>query len=139
MFSFCLNEFPFTSGARFSNKIFSFSTTDARVYPGIDLNDKVGMARDYSSISDVLRNMGNYHEALDSYNNALKIHGELNDRVGMANDYYNISFVLSETSKEEALKSLNNALTILQEFERVKGYRHPLMDRVNSRISDLKG
>jgi|SRR5215469_8424598 len=53
--------------------------------------------------------------------------------------YYNISFVLSKTNKEDALKSLYNALTILQEFGRENGYRHPLMEDVINRISDLKG
>jgi tetratricopeptide (TPR) repeat protein len=82
--------------------------------------------------------MGKNQEALDCYNKALKIHGEINDRVGIARDYYNISFVLSKTSKDEALKSLYNALTILREFERENGYRHPLMDGLNNRISYLK-
>jgi hypothetical protein len=53
-------------------------------------------------------------------------------------DYYNISFVLSKTSNDEALKSLYNALSILQLFERENGYRHPLMEKVNSRISYLQ-
>ena len=85
--------------------------------------------------------MDKYQEALEGYNKALIIDEELNDRVGMAKDYYNISFVLelTETGKGEALKSLYNALTILQEFERENNYRHPLMDEVNSRISALKG
>ena len=98
-----------------------------------------GWRADYKNIGIVLRDMGKYQEALDSFNMALKVHEELNDRVGLARDYYNISFVPSKTSKEEALKFVYNALTILQEFERVNNYRHPLMDKVNSRISNLKG
>ena len=97
------------------------------------------MAKDHANIGVVLRDMGMYQEALDSHHKALKIHEELNDRVEMANDYYNISFVLSKTSNDEALKSLHKARTILQEFERENNYRHPFMDDVNSRISDLKG
>jgi tetratricopeptide (TPR) repeat protein len=103
-----------------------------------DLNRRVGMALGYRNIGVVLNHMGKYPKALESHNMALKIHEELHDRVEMTRDYYNISFVLSKTSKEEALKSLYNALTILQEFERENNYRHPLMDKVNNRISDLK-
>ena len=77
-------------------------------------------------------------KALDSYNKALKIHEELDDRVGMAGDYYNIGSVLSKTSKEEALIYLDKAHAILREFENENGYRHPLMDSVNTRISELK-
>ena len=101
-------------------------------------NDKVGLAKDYWGMGIVLKKMGKHREALDSYNKALKIDEELNDRLGMANIHYNISLVLSKTSKDEALKHLNNALTILQEFERENGYRHPLTEKVNSRISYLK-
>ena len=84
--------------------------------------------------------MGRLKEALDNHNKALEIHKELNDRVELAGDYYNISFVLSKTSKEEALKSLYNALTILEKFEKENNYHHhPLIEKVNSRISYLKG
>jgi tetratricopeptide (TPR) repeat protein len=103
-----------------------------------ELNDRVGLTKDYTNIGVVLRKMGKYPEALDSYNNALMIEQELNDRVEMANIYFNMSFALSNTSKQEALKSLYNALTILQQFEKENNYRHPLMEKVNSRISDLK-
>ena len=103
------------------------------------LNDKVGVGRDYKNIGNVLENMGKLQEALDSHNKALKIHEELNNRVWMAADYYNISLVLSKTSKDEALESLYNALTILQEFERENNYHHPLTDAVNKWISYLGG
>jgi tetratricopeptide (TPR) repeat protein len=104
-----------------------------------ELNDRVGMKGDYKNIGNVLGYMGKNEEALESHNKALEIDKELNDRVGLAGDYYNISFVLSETSKDEALKSLYNAVTILQEFETENNYRHPLMEDVISRISYLKG
>jgi hypothetical protein len=81
--------------------------------------------------------MGRLEEALDSHNKALAINNELNNRVGLAGDNYNIGFVLSKTSKEEALKSLYIALTILQEFEKQNNY-HPLIEQVNNRISYLK-
>jgi len=103
-----------------------------------ELNDRVGMAKDYTNIGNVLGSMGKLPDALYSFNKALNIHEELNDRVGMATIYYNISFILSKTSNDEALKSLYNALAILQEFERENGYRHPVMDKVNNRISYLK-
>jgi hypothetical protein len=60
----------------------------------------------------------------------LKIVRKLNDRVALAEEYYNISFVLSRTNKDEALKSLYTALTIVDEFERENGYSHPFMERV---------
>jgi tetratricopeptide (TPR) repeat protein len=103
-----------------------------------ELNDRKRLGNDYTSMGIVLLDMGKLQEALDSLNKALKIHEELNERVWMATDYSDIAFVLSKTSKDEALKSLYNALSILQEFERENNYRHPLMDKVNSRISDLK-
>jgi tetratricopeptide (TPR) repeat protein len=104
-----------------------------------ELNDRVAMGADHTNIGGVFLNLDNYQEALDSYNKALKIHEELNDRVETATDYYNISILLSETNKNEALKSIYNALTILQIFEKENNYRHPLMEKVNSWISRLEG
>ena len=101
-------------------------------------NDRVWVAASYTSVGVLLQNMGRYQEALESHKKALKIHKELNDRVGLAQDYYNISFVLVNTSKYETLKSLYNALRILKGFEKQNGYHHPLMDRVNDRISHVK-
>jgi tetratricopeptide (TPR) repeat protein len=83
-----------------------------------ELNDRVGMAADYRNMGIMLRSLGKYQEALDNLNKAVKIYEELNDRVGMANIYHNMSFVLSKTSKDEALESLSDALTTLQQFER---------------------
>ena len=97
------------------------------------------MARDYADIGNVLDDMGKSQEALESLNMALKIHEELNDRVGMARDYFNMSFVLPKTSKDEALKALDKAVAILQKLETENNYRHPLMEKVDIRISDLKG
>lgn len=100
----------------------------------IPLNDRVGLAKDYKNIGNVLGNMGKIQEAIESHNKALEIDKELNDRVGLAGNYYNISFV-----RIKPLKSLYNAVTILQEFETENNYRHPLMEDVISRISYLKG
>jgi tetratricopeptide (TPR) repeat protein len=79
--------------------------------------------------------MGNYKEALQYHHKARSIHESINDNVGMAvdyrnignvhyrmggaKDYYNIGIILLSNTddKEEALKSLSNALTILQELE----------------------
>ena len=94
----------------------------------------MGLGRDYSNIGIVLRLKDKNQEALHSHNKALKIHEELQDRAGMATDYYNISAVLSKTNKDEALKSLCNALAIIQEFERENNYHHPFMEKINNRI-----
>jgi tetratricopeptide (TPR) repeat protein len=101
-------------------------------------NNRVGLTADYRNIGIILDDMGRLEEALDSHNKALAINNELNNRVGLAGDNYNIGFVLSKTSKEEALKSLYNALTILQEFEKQNNYHHPLIEQVKNRISYLK-
>ena len=57
------------------------------------LNDKVGMAKDYTNIGIVYYNLGEYHKALDYHNKAREIHESLNDKVGMAKDYGNIGLV----------------------------------------------
>jgi tetratricopeptide (TPR) repeat protein len=59
------------------------------------LDDKIGMAKDYSNIGLVLNDMGRYQEALDSHNKALKIDEELNDRARLGGDYSNIGLVLN--------------------------------------------
>ena len=104
-----------------------------------ELNDRAEIAKDYTNIGNILRRMGKYQEALENHNKALEIDKELEDRMETAKVYYNISWVLSRTNKDEALKSLYNALTILQEFEKENNYRHPLLEKVNNRISYLKG
>jgi tetratricopeptide (TPR) repeat protein len=71
-----------------------------------ELNDRVGMARDYMNIGNVLGHLYNYQEALDSHDKALKIREELNDRVGMAACYLNKGSVLRSMGKsQEALDS----------------------------------
>ncbi|MGN6614430.1 MAG: tetratricopeptide repeat protein [Candidatus Nitrosocosmicus sp.] len=59
-------------------------------------------------------NMGNYKQALDYYNKALKINTKLNDRVILAKDHFNMSFPLySMNKKKQALEHLYTAKTIL--------------------------
>ena len=59
-----------------------------------DLNDRVGMAKDYNNIGTVYFSiMGNYQQALDYHNKALETNEDLNGRVGMAKDYNNIGTV----------------------------------------------
>src|SRR5215472_6817497 len=66
-------------------------------------NDRVGLAADYSNIGVALhRGIGNVLDDLDDYQEALDSY----------NIYYDMSFVLSKTNKEDALKSIYNALTI---------------------------
>jgi tetratricopeptide (TPR) repeat protein len=48
-----------------------------------ELEDRVGMARDYTNIGFILQHIGNNKEALDYLNKALEIDEELDDRIGI--------------------------------------------------------
>jgi tetratricopeptide (TPR) repeat protein len=87
-----------------------------------ELNDRVGLGRDYTNIGNVLNGMGKLQEALDTHNKALKIDKELNDRVGLGRDYKNIGVVLRKMGKlQEALDSHNKALKIHEELNDIVG------------------
>ena len=63
----------------------------------------------------VLRNMGNYQQALDYHNKALEIHEDLNDRVGMGRDYANIGNGLKNMGNyQQALDYHNKALEFIK-------------------------
>ena len=82
-----------------------------------ELNDKVGLAKDYNNIGAVLSNTGNYTEALNYHKKSLEIDQELNDKVGLAKNYNNIGVVLSNTGKySEALENFKKSLEIHQEL-----------------------
>jgi tetratricopeptide (TPR) repeat protein len=102
-----------------------------------DLNDRVGMARDYTNIGNTLSDMGNYQQALVSHNKALAIDEDLNDRVGMARDYTNIGNTLSDTGNyQQALVSHNKALAIDEDLnDRVKMARE--YANIGNTLSDM--
>jgi tetratricopeptide (TPR) repeat protein len=82
-----------------------------------ELNDRAGLARDYSHIGTVLDNMGNYKEALNYLDNARAIHEERNDKVGMAADYSHIGLVeYNRGNYKEALECHKKSLDIDQEL-----------------------
>ena len=103
------------------------------------LNDRVGMAGDYTRIGLVHCCMRNYKEALGYHGKARAIDEELNDRVGMAVDYTDIgNIMLKIGDNKEALKSLYNALRIFQELEKKTGYHYPRIEDIQGQISYLK-
>ena len=76
------------------------------------------MATNYSNISIVLREMGNYPQALEYHEKALEIDKDLNDRVGMAMDYWGISVAFKGLNKHaKAMDSVEKGLNILLELE----------------------
>jgi hypothetical protein len=82
--------------------------------------------------------MGKHEQALDHHYKALEMRKEMQYNAGIAREYYYISFVFSsKQQKNEALESLIAAKSILEEFERQTGYRHPMLGQVQERISSL--
>ena len=57
------------------------------------MNNRVGMAKGYMNIGNVLTYQGNYDQALEYHNKALAIDEKMNNRVGMAKDYGSIGLV----------------------------------------------
>jgi hypothetical protein len=57
----------------------------------------------------------------------------------LTENYYNIDLILLKTdNKKQALKSLSNAIRILQELEKQTGYHYPLIEKIQKQISSLK-
>ena len=73
-----------------SSKASEYYRRSIGIFEGLD--DRVGMAKNYTNIGVVLSNMGNNKEALDYHKKALEIEERLNDRVGMAKDYTDIFY-----------------------------------------------
>jgi tetratricopeptide (TPR) repeat protein len=103
------------------------------------LGDNLRMAYCHSGLGLTSESLGEHQQALDHYYQAIEKRKNMKDIVGIAREYYNISFVFSNTDKnKEALKSLLNAKSILEEFEGYKGYSHPILTQVKERISHLE-
>ena len=103
------------------------------------VGDNLRIAYCHSGLGLTSESLGEHQRALDHYYQALEKRKNMEDMVGIAREYYNISFIFSNTDKnKEALKSLLNAKSILDEFEGYKGYSHPILKQVKERISDLE-
>lgn len=103
------------------------------------LGDNLRMAYCHSGLGLTSESLGEHQQALDHYYQAIEKRKNMKDIVGIAREYYNISFVFSNTDKnKEALKSLLNAKSILEEFEGNKSYSHPILTQVKERISYLE-
>jgi hypothetical protein len=64
---------------------------------------------------------------------------QMQDKVGIARECYYISLVLSSKQQtNEALESLKDAKSILEEFEIQTGYRDPIFRQIQERISSLQ-
>jgi hypothetical protein len=84
----------------------------------VDGNPFFNSTKDYGNIGVVLQDLGNYDQALRSYNKSLAINEELQDRVGMAKDYTHIGNVLySQGNYDQALEYLNKSLAINEELQ----------------------
>jgi tetratricopeptide (TPR) repeat protein len=102
----------------------------------------------YAKIGDTLRTaycssglgrtyeaMGKHDEALNHHTKAREMRNQMQDKVGIAREYYYIGLVLSSKQQsKEALESLKAAKSILEEFERQTGYRHPMLGQIQERI-----
>jgi tetratricopeptide (TPR) repeat protein len=103
------------------------------------IGDNLRMAYCHSGLGLTNESLGEHERALEHHYQAIEKRKNMEDMVGIAREYYNISFVFSNTGKkEDALKSLSNAKSILEEFEGRKGYRHPILIQVKERISYLE-
>ena len=103
------------------------------------IGDNLRMAYCYSGLGLTNESLGEHELALKHHYQAIEKRNNMKDVVGIAREYYNISLVFSKTGKnKEALESLLNSKLILEEFERRKGYRHPILIKVEERISNLE-
>lgn len=99
------------------------------------LNDKIGMARDYTNIAMVLNSMGNHQEALDFNRKSLTIFEELTDKVGMAQRYRSLGDIYYSIGNfKEAIESFSKSLTILQDFEEKTGYHDPSIEILQNNL-----
>jgi tetratricopeptide (TPR) repeat protein len=82
------------------------------------LQDRVGMAKDYGNIGNVLHERGNYDQALEYHKKSLAIYEELQDKVGMATAFGNIGIVLDKQGNyDQALEYHKKSLAIDEEFK----------------------
>ena len=76
-----------------------------------------GLARCYSSLGVIFSQEGNYHEALDNYQNGLKLYQKINQKSSISKSYNNIGIVYkSRGNNAKALEYFKNALKIQEEI-----------------------
>lgn len=76
-----------------------------------------GLARCYSSLGVIFSQEGNYYEALDNYQNGLKLYKKINQKNAISKSYNNIGIVYkSRGNNAKALEYFKNALKIQEEI-----------------------
>ncbi len=104
-----------------------------------ELGDTLRMSYCHSGLGLTYEALSQYPQALDHHDKALELRKKMKDNVGIARQYYNISFVFSKMyKKKKALEYLSDSKSMLEKFERQTGYRHPILDQVQERISYLR-
>ncbi len=79
------------------------------------LNDKVSLARCFSSLGNIYHDLSDYISALHFHHKSLDIFNELNDQVGIASAYNNLGIVFSTTEDfPESIKFFEKSLNIRQ-------------------------
>jgi len=82
-----------------------------------ELRDKSGIARDLNNIGSVYYSWGRYQEAIENFQQALKIDQELGDKSGIARDLNNIGMVYQARGRyQEAFENYQQALKIFREL-----------------------
>jgi tetratricopeptide (TPR) repeat protein len=75
-----------------------------------------GLARCYSSLGVIFSQEGNYYEALDNYQNGLKLYQKINNKSSISKSYNNIGIVYkSRGNNVKALEYFKKALKIQEE------------------------
>ncbi len=76
-----------------------------------------GLARCYSSLGVIFSQEGNYYEALDNYQNGLKLYKKINHQKSISKSYNNIGIVYkSRQNNAKALDYFKKALVIQEEI-----------------------
>ena len=105
----------------------------------IKLGDTLRTAYCSSGLGRTYEAMGKHDEALNHHTKAREMRNQMQDKVGIARECYYISLVLSSKQQtNEALESLKDAKSILEEFEIQTGYRDPIFRQIQERISSLQ-
>jgi tetratricopeptide (TPR) repeat protein len=103
------------------------------------LSDKQSLADTYNNIGEVYNKKDCHKQALEFYDKGMEIYKQLNNKVEIARNHYQMSFPLYHMNKkDEALEHLSTAKTILLDFEKETGFSHPLLKKVENRLTELE-